>query len=114
MRSILALSLLVTLYGSANAATMHHAHRRHAIVRSQPLISSDPASGFAYAPLGPPTRYQPGPCTKPYEERLGTGVGNTPKVTPDRFDPYRKSRRWTDGRAHVAKILAWAHKKWLP
>ena len=50
MRSILALSLLVTLYGSANAATMYHAHRRHTIVRSQPLISSDPASGFAYAP----------------------------------------------------------------
>ena len=33
MRSILALSLLITLCGSANAATVHHAHRRHAIVR---------------------------------------------------------------------------------
>jgi len=65
MRYVLALSLLMTLYASANAATMHHAHRRHAIVRSQPLISSDPASGFGYAP-----RYQPGPYTKPYEERF--------------------------------------------
>ena len=35
-------------------------------------------------------------------------------VSSSQFDPYRKSRRWTDGRAHVAKILAWAHKKWLP
>jgi hypothetical protein len=59
---------LVTLCGAANAVTMHHAHRRHAIVRSQSLISSHPASGFGYAPLGPPTRYQPGPYTKPYGE----------------------------------------------
>ena len=47
MRSILALSLLITLCGTANAATVHHAHRRHA----------DPASGFAYAPPGPPIHY---------------------------------------------------------
>jgi hypothetical protein len=51
MRSILALSLLITLYGSANAATVHHAHRRHAIVcPNQGMIASDPASGFVYAP----------------------------------------------------------------
>jgi hypothetical protein len=49
MRSILALSLLVTLCGSANAATVHHTHRRHAIP-NQGMIASDPASGFAYAP----------------------------------------------------------------
>ena len=62
MRFILALSLLVTLCGSANAATMNHAHRRHAVVRpNHDLISSDPASGFAYAPPGPPTHYQPAP-----------------------------------------------------
>ena len=54
MRSILALSLLITLCGSASAATMHHAHRSHAIVRpNQAVIASDPASGFAYAPPGP-------------------------------------------------------------
>ena len=35
MRSILALSLLITLCGSANAATVHHAHRRHAIMTPQ-------------------------------------------------------------------------------
>jgi hypothetical protein len=69
----LALSLLVTLCGSANAATMYHAHRRHAIVRANHgLISSDPASGFAYAPLGPPIRYQPAPYNdqpSPYDNR---------------------------------------------
>jgi hypothetical protein len=51
MRYILALGLLVTLCGSANAATVHH--QRHANVR--------PASGFAYAPSGPAIRYQPAP-----------------------------------------------------
>ena len=50
MRSILALSLLITLCGSANAATVHHAHGRH--VLNQGMIASDPASGFAYAHLG--------------------------------------------------------------
>ena len=73
MRSILALSLLVTLCGSANASTMYHAHRRHTIVRpNQGLISSDPASGFAYAPLGPPIHYQPVPYNdqpSPYDNR---------------------------------------------
>ena len=58
MRSILALSLLITLCGSANAATVHHAHRRHAIP-NQGMIASDPASGFAYAPPGPPIHYRP-------------------------------------------------------
>jgi len=98
MRSILALSLLVTLYGSANAATMYHAHRRHAIVRSQPLISSDPASVLPTR-LGPPTATSRDRTQNRMKSVLRTGVGNTPKSTPDRFDPYRKSRRWTDGRA---------------
>jgi hypothetical protein len=44
MRAILALSLLITLFGSANAATVHQAHQRHAIVRSN--IASDPGFGF--------------------------------------------------------------------
>jgi hypothetical protein len=48
MRSILAFSLLITLCGSASAATVHPAHRRHA--PNQGMIASDPASGFAYAP----------------------------------------------------------------
>ena len=32
MRSVLALGLLVVLYASASAATVHHSKRRHAIV----------------------------------------------------------------------------------
>ena len=67
MRSILALSLLITLCGSANAATVHHAHRRHAIVRpNQGMIASDPASGFAYAPPGPPINYRSAPYNELY------------------------------------------------
>jgi hypothetical protein len=62
MRSILTLSTLIALCGSANAATVHHGHQRHAIVRPNPgMIASDPASGFAYAPPGPPMYYRPSP-----------------------------------------------------
>jgi hypothetical protein len=60
MCSILALSLLITLCGFANAATVHHAHRRHA-PPNQGMIASDPASGFAYAPPGPPMHYRAAP-----------------------------------------------------
>lgn len=57
MRSILALSLLIALGGVANAAQVHHAHRRHAIVHSNPgMFASGPGSSFAYAPPQPPTR----------------------------------------------------------
>jgi len=52
MRYISALSLLVTVCGTANAATASHSHRRHA---------PNPASGFAYAPPRPPIHYQPAP-----------------------------------------------------
>jgi hypothetical protein len=50
MRIILASSLLIALAGSANAATVHHAHRNHVIQRGG---ASDPASAFGYAPSGP-------------------------------------------------------------
>ena len=77
MRSILALSLLIALSGSANAATVHHAHQRHAIVRpSQGMIASDPASGFAYAPAGPPIYYRPSPYNEynePYSQGYAPG-----------------------------------------
>jgi hypothetical protein len=67
MRSILALSFLIISCDLANAATVHHAHRRHAIVRpDQGIIAPDPASGFAYAPSGPPIHYQPAPYNEPY------------------------------------------------
>jgi hypothetical protein len=76
MRSILALSLLITLCGSANAATVHH--RRHAIVRpSQGMIARDPASGFAYAPPRPPI-YRPAPYNGFNEPYYGASQGYAP------------------------------------
>ncbi|MFB6415716.1 MULTISPECIES: hypothetical protein [Bradyrhizobium] len=51
MRFILALSLLITLGGVANAAKVHHPQRRHDIVHSgQGVIRSGPTSAFAYSP----------------------------------------------------------------
>jgi hypothetical protein len=79
MRYILALSLLVTLCGSANAATVHHAHRRHAMVGpNQGMIASDPASGFAYAPPGPPINYRPAPYRDYNEPYAGDSQGYAP------------------------------------
>ena len=76
MRSILTLSLLITLCGSANAATVHHAHRRH--VLNQGMIASDPASGFAYAPPGPPTHYRAAPYNDYNEPYYGASQGYAP------------------------------------
>jgi hypothetical protein len=79
MRSILALSLLITLCGAANAATVHHAHRRHVVVSpNQGMIASDPASGFAYAPPGPPIHYGPAPDNGFNEPYLGASQGYAP------------------------------------
>ena len=64
MRYILAASLLITMCGSANAATMHHANRGHAIVcvcPNQGMIALDPASGAAYAPPWQPIHYRSAP-----------------------------------------------------
>jgi hypothetical protein len=68
MRSILALSLLITLCGTANAATVHHAHRRHA----------DPASGFAYAPPAPQIHYRAAPYNDYNEPYYGASQGYAP------------------------------------
>jgi hypothetical protein len=51
MRMILASSLLIALASTANAATVHHTHRQHAIVRPD-RGASDPASAFGYVPSG--------------------------------------------------------------
>jgi hypothetical protein len=43
MRSVLALSLLIAFYASANAAKVHHAKPRHVIARpSQPVYPRFP------------------------------------------------------------------------
>jgi hypothetical protein len=87
MRSILTLSLLITLCGSANAATVHHAHRRH--VLNQGMIASDPASGFAYAPPGPPTHYRAAPYyNEPY---YGASQGYAPGEKQRFLDSVRRN-----------------------
>jgi hypothetical protein len=91
MRSILALSLLIVLCGSANAAMVHHAHRRHAIVHpNQGMIASDPASGFAYAPSGPPIRYRSTPHDDYNEPYLGASQGYAPGEYSRFLDSVRK------------------------
>ena len=60
MRSILALGLLITLSASANAATVHHAHR-HAVAHANQGLIMGPDSGWTYAPRGPRAQYVPGP-----------------------------------------------------
>jgi hypothetical protein len=80
MRCILALSLLSILCGSANAATVHHAHRRHANVRPhQGMIASDPAWGLAEVPPGgPPIHYRPAPYNSFNEPYFGASQGYAP------------------------------------
>jgi hypothetical protein len=89
MRSILALSLLITLCGYANAATVHH--RRHVIVHpNQGMIASDPASGFAYAPLGPPIHYRSAPDNGYNEPYPGASQGYAPGEYSRFLDSVRK------------------------
>jgi hypothetical protein len=84
MRSILALGVLITLYGFANAATvhhahLHHAHRRHAIIRPHDgMFASGPASGFAYASPQPPFHYRPAPYHGFNEPYYGASQGYAP------------------------------------
>ena len=90
MRSILALSLLITLCGSANAATVHHAHRRHAVAQSQHDFASDPASGFAYAPPGPPIHYRAAPYNDYNEPYYGASQGYAPGEKEQFLDSVRR------------------------
>jgi hypothetical protein len=89
MRSILALSLLITLCGSANAATVHHAHGRH--VLNQGMIASDPASGFAYAPPGPPIHYRAAPYNDYNEPYPGASQGYAPGEKQRFLDSVRRN-----------------------
>jgi hypothetical protein len=70
MQSILVLSLLVTLYGSANAATVHPTHRRHAIIR--------PDHSMIYAPRGPASHYRAAPNNNYSEPYFGASQGYAP------------------------------------
>jgi hypothetical protein len=87
MRTILAVSLLITLCGSANAATVHHAHRH---VLNQGMIASDPASGFAYAPPGPPIHYRAAPYNGYNEPYPGASQGYAPGEEEQFLDSVRR------------------------
>ena len=68
MRSLFALSLLISLVAPAAAATVHHSHvRHHAVVRSDPPFIVRPGEGEAV----PPGWYKfPGyPAIPPSENR---------------------------------------------
>jgi hypothetical protein len=72
MRAILALSFLITLCASADAATAHH--RRHTTVSPNQGYTQGVRSGFAYAPAGPVVREQQVPYyyndqPSPYDNR---------------------------------------------
>lgn len=77
MRSILALSLLISLCGVANAATVHHAHR-HAGVHAHQGMSARSASSFAYAPDRPPTQFGAAPSNGSTEAYYGASQGYAP------------------------------------
>jgi hypothetical protein len=78
MRLILALSLLVTLCGSANAAAVHHVHRHAVVAPNQGEIASDTASGFAYAAPRPPIYYRSAPYNAFNEPYYGASQGYAP------------------------------------
>jgi hypothetical protein len=62
MRSILALSLFMTLCASANAATLHHHHARHHVVVRHGVADSFAAvPRSAYAPSRPTDSYDDTP-----------------------------------------------------
>ncbi|WBL76560.1 hypothetical protein I3J27_26500 [Bradyrhizobium xenonodulans] len=78
MRSILTLSVLISLCAVANAATVHHGHHRHAVHRSHHhmMYPSGRASGFAYAPR---QYYRSAPYYQGYSEPYyGASQGYAP------------------------------------
>ena len=76
MRSILALSVFVSLCGFANAAPVDHGHRRHAVPRPHRYMDrSGRASGFASAPRSHDRSANP--CDKP-EAYYGACQGYAP------------------------------------
>lgn len=77
MRSILALGLLISLCGVADAATVHRAHR-HAVVHARQGMSPSSASSFAYAPDRPPNQFGSAPSGANTEAYYGASQGYAP------------------------------------
>ena len=90
MRIILASSLLIALAGSANAATVHHAHRQHVIVRPDQGGASDPASAFGYAPSGPAIYRRSAPYGESYDMYPGGSQGYAPGEREQFIDSVRQ------------------------
>jgi hypothetical protein len=62
MRSLLVLSLFMTLGASANAATLHHHRARHHVIMPPGVASSfDAVPGWDYAPRPPAVQYDDTP-----------------------------------------------------
>lgn len=83
MRSILALSVLLSLCGIANAASVHHGHHRHAAARPHHHMYR---SGFAYAP-----RQYSNPCDRPepyYGACQGYAPGEKQQFLESVLNPY--------------------------
>jgi hypothetical protein len=70
MRSILALGLLVSLYGPVNAATVHPAHRGHAMVR--------PNQNMIHAPRRPAVHHRAARYNDYTEPYFGASQGYAP------------------------------------
>ena len=67
------------------------AHRRHAIVRpNQGMIGAEPASGFAYAPPGPPIHYRAAPYNDYNEPYYGASQGYAPGEKERFLDSVRR------------------------
>ncbi|WP_426423955.1 hypothetical protein [Bradyrhizobium genosp. A] len=86
MRSLLALSLLISLCGAANAATVHHAHR-HAGVHAHQGMSPNSASSFAYAPERSPTQFGSAPTEAYYGASQGYAPGEKERFLHSLFSP---------------------------
>ena len=78
-RTILALSLLITLCDFANAASVHQAHRRHVVVRPN------------YAPAAPPAHYRAAPYNHNTEPYYGASQGYAPGEKQLFIDSVRRS-----------------------
>jgi hypothetical protein len=86
MRSILALSVLISLCGAANAASAQHGHHRNTAAR--PYHHTYPpgqASSFAYAPRRP---YQQGYREPYYGASQGYAPGEKQQFLESVLNPY--------------------------
>lgn len=91
MRLILALSVLISLCGVANAATVHHGHHRHAVLRPHHhMYPSGRVSDFAYArrPYYRSAPYYQGYSEPYYGASQGYAPGEKERFLESVLNPY--------------------------